>query len=622
MRPALPALAGAIFCRGAHGLADAPEEIQLTADIIGDFDAISFASLSPTEATARSPQCKAFPGDPSWPSEDEWSRLNKTLGGALLKPLPPASVCYSTSPNFNAEACRFLVNNGSRTTFYLDDPVTILTQWPQGNTCLLSPNPAGNCTQGGFPAYVVNATTVKHVQAAVNFARNKNIRLVIKNTGHDSVGRSTGAGSLSVWTHYLKGFEFLPEYSQPGGNYHGPAARVGAGLQVWEAFAHAERHNVTLVGASCLTVGSYGGWITGGGHSPLSSKLGLGVDQVLELRVVTADGRYVTADPQTNRDLFFAMRGGGGSTYGIVISAIAKAHPPINLTIASFSFALGNTSSTTPGPSVTVADVDTFWKGFNAVYAFGIPTVDAGGYLWTTARPAGSGRYQMQVQVQMPGLTPAAATAFVQPLIDTLNNLGIPVGITTPTTQVYSSQTGSHGGAPGNGYFASRLFPRAVFENTTLFAAVMTAARATVEAGYTFHGLNMAPTVQAGGYAAPAGLNPVWRDTAMHADVFANVNMGSVTPAEAAAAQRRLNGYMDAIRMATPGGGAYFNECDVLEPDWQTSFFGSNYDRLVRIKRNWDPWHVFWAPTTPGSEAWAVQTPNELPTQNGRLCRV
>jgi hypothetical protein len=126
------------------------------------------------------PRCKAFPGDASWPGEDEWRRLNKTLGGVLLNPLPPASVCYRTSPDFSAEACSFLANNASQTSFYLDDPVTILNQWPQGNTCLLSQDPTGNCTRGGYPVYVVNATSVKHVQAAVNFARNNNVRLVIK----------------------------------------------------------------------------------------------------------------------------------------------------------------------------------------------------------------------------------------------------------------------------------------------------------------------------------------------------------------------------------------------------------------------------------------------------------
>ncbi len=299
-----------------------------------------------------------------------------------------------------------------------------------------------------------------------------------------------------------------------------------------------------------------------------------------------------------------------------------KAHPQLNLTIASFSFSVANTTSSTPGPSVTVADAEVFWKGFNAVFSFGIPTVDAGGYLWTNGIPTGNGRYVMQVQVQMPGLTPAEVTALVDPLIRSLNKIGIPVAITTPSTTVYSSQTGSTGGAPGNGYFASRLFPRRAYEDATLFAAAMTAARAAVEAGYRFHGLNMAPTLKAAGYPSPAGVNPVWRDIVMHADVFASINVGAVSPSEAAAAQRRLNGVMEPLRAATPGGGSYFNEADALEPNWQTSFFGSNYDKLVRIKRERDPWHVFWAPTTPGSEEWAVQSSGGLPTQNGRLCRV
>jgi hypothetical protein len=273
---------------------------------------------------------------------------------------------------------------------------------------------------------------------------------------------------------------------------------------------------------------------------------------------------------------------------------------------------------------VTVAETEAFWRGFNEVFAFGIPTIDARGYLWTNGIPLGNDQYLMQVQVQMPGLTPDEVAAFFQPLLNTLNNLGIPVAITLPTTQVYSSQTGTRGGEPSNDYFASRLFPRSAYEDATLFAAAMDAARAAVEAGYIFHGLNTAPTLEAAGYPYPAGVNPLWRRIAMHADVISTVDMGVLTRAEAAAAQRRLNRHMDALRAATPGGGAYFNEADILEPDWQRSFFGANYAKLARIKREWDPWHVFWAPTTPGSEAWAVQGRDEgfIPTQNGRLCRV
>jgi hypothetical protein len=166
---------------------DSSIETRLTPEAIGDFDAVAFADVNNRSPTPR-PRCKAFPGDPEWPTDEEWSRFNKTVGGALLKPLPPASVCYTTSPNFNAEACSFLLNNASRTSFYLDDPVTILTLWPQGNTCLPPPNPTGTCTQGGYPVYVVNATAVKHVQAAVNFARNKNVRLIIKSASLPSMG--------------------------------------------------------------------------------------------------------------------------------------------------------------------------------------------------------------------------------------------------------------------------------------------------------------------------------------------------------------------------------------------------------------------------------------------------
>lgn len=160
-----------------------PHDTQLTTRDISVFPSIGFESQSLlTEATA--PRCKAFPGDTDWPSDVEWDRLNRTLGGALLKPLPPASVCYPSSPNYNPSACFALFTKA----YYLDDPVSPAQQWTTGNACLpvWNLNATGNwnstltCKQGGFPMYVVNATSVRDVQAAVNFARNKNIRLVIK----------------------------------------------------------------------------------------------------------------------------------------------------------------------------------------------------------------------------------------------------------------------------------------------------------------------------------------------------------------------------------------------------------------------------------------------------------
>ena len=90
------------------------------------------------------------------------------------------------------------------------------------------------------------------------------------------------------------------------------AVLVGAGVQAFELQNFASQHNIT-VATPHDTVGIAGGWIAAGGHGSLASKIGLGSDQVLSMNVVTADGQFLTVDPETNRDLWWALRGGGPS---------------------------------------------------------------------------------------------------------------------------------------------------------------------------------------------------------------------------------------------------------------------------------------------------------------------
>jgi FAD/FMN-containing dehydrogenase len=80
---------------------------------------------------------------------------------------------------------------------------------------------------------------------------------------------------------------------------------------MFEIYSEAAKNKVTVVGGAGLTVG-IGGWITGGGHSPISSKFGLGADRVLEMEVVTADGELRTVNSTSNPGLFWAMRGVSG----------------------------------------------------------------------------------------------------------------------------------------------------------------------------------------------------------------------------------------------------------------------------------------------------------------------
>ena len=72
------------------------------------------------------------------------------------------------------------------------------------------------------------------------------------------------------------------------------------------------RNNITFLSAGGPTVGIAGGFLQGGGHSAYTSYYGLAADQVLSIQAVTSDGRFVTADFETNTDLFWAFRGGGG----------------------------------------------------------------------------------------------------------------------------------------------------------------------------------------------------------------------------------------------------------------------------------------------------------------------
>ncbi|KAI0888068.1 FAD-binding domain-containing protein [Annulohypoxylon maeteangense] len=603
------------------------EEEQLVEADVRAFPAIAFGNSSAVTLLDDEPECREYPGSSNWPLEEEWLLLNQSLGGALIKGVPPAAVCYDGSFKDEA-ACTFLVRNSSMNRFYINNPVTVLSEWGEGDTChaTLQPQSGDTCTQGAFPTFVINATTARQIQIGVNFARNRNLRLVIKNTGHDFVGRAVGLGSLSIWTHYLKDFEYLPRYQV--GEYDGKAGRVGAGIESWEMFSQMDKYNVTFVVAGGYTVGAYGGWMAGGGHSALASKYGLGADQVLSLQVVTADGRFITADPNQNTDLFYALRGGGGSTFGVVTSAVVKAHPYTTVLSTSIRFSTSEVNG-----SVDPSENEKFWKGFDLYHEFGKKIVDDGGTACMLKSPSApyvsrmsssNDSYSFMTDVELPNVSEEYLSAFVQPLLDDLQAAGIDVTARAPSpaTNWLASARAGIGDTPGSSRFASRLLPRANFEDPELFQATQLALRQSIEEGYRFHGIHIQPTEAVAGYPGSGNaVNPAFRRAIMHADLFDSTTIRGLSPMAWKETHAQLANAMDRWRNVTPGAGAYINECDVEEPEWQQAFFGSNYERLLEIKKARDPWGVFYAPTTVGSEGWVVRTEDDMPTQNGMLCR-
>lgn len=256
-----PAVEVVAATAAAGALLQSTEVQQLTEDVVTrifDHEATAeYASYftfgddpvsPPTQPQARA-ACKAFPGDPSWPRDEVWGVFDQLLGGALIPTKPLGAPCYDSKWGARDDIeCANIIKNSTNANFLSADPTA--NYWPifQGRTCQPRNETSGSeCTIGGYPEYAINVTSVAQIQLAVNFARAANLRLVIKNTGHCYLGKSLGAGALSLWMHNLKDIEYLPNYEGPG--YSGPAMKLAAGVSVREVYEVAEKNNVTVLGA-------------------------------------------------------------------------------------------------------------------------------------------------------------------------------------------------------------------------------------------------------------------------------------------------------------------------------------------------------------------------------------
>lgn len=134
------------------------------------------------------------------------------------------------------------------------------------------------------------AESTVHVQQAVRFARTHNLRLIIRNTGHDTSGRSSGADALQIFTQNLDDIVYTRDFRATGSNASlGPAVTFGAGVTFEQLYTRGAVDGFMVTGGDCVSVGAAGGFIQGGGVPPfLGHTWGLGVDNALEFEIVTA----------------------------------------------------------------------------------------------------------------------------------------------------------------------------------------------------------------------------------------------------------------------------------------------------------------------------------------------
>jgi len=481
------------------------------------------ASPSPTQEGTPAP---ASPAATPTARAADWDSLGRALKGELVRPADPAY-----------DAARILYN----TRF---DSIR-----PQG---------------------VARCVSVDDVRTCVAFAAQTGVPLALRSGGHSYGGWSTGTG-LVVDTGPISRIE-APAQGR---------VTVGAGAKLIDVYAALAPAGAGLPGGSCATVGITG-LALGGGVGVLSRSWGLTSDDLLAAEVVTADGRIVECDAQREPDLFWALRGGGGS-FGAVTSLTFRTHPagPLALGFLSWPWSAAN-------PVIAA------WQSWQR---------EAPATVWSNlhldADPAGA-RLSLY----------AVGTDGISSLRAELDRLDAASGLRASRgTQVSSFMDVMLLDAGCAGRTASQCHlrgqtPEGVLERETFAAKSIVASEALSAGAIDLLVTGLAnPPVGTSASVIYDALGGAVSNVAMDATAFPHRRalgvlqfvVGWSDPAREADAVAWLRSYHGAVR-AKDGTAAYANYADPDLADWPGAYYGTNYARLQRIKRAYDPKELFTFP--------------------------
>lgn len=576
------------------------------------------ASESAVLADSKPTDCRCLPTSPCWPTDRQWQELSKQLDGKLVKPELLTLACQT---GINSQACK-------------DELIKIK------NPFYVQSKPGGTQTQGWLNAwsntpsvYAVEAKTTKDIARAVDFAREHNLRIIVKGGGHDYLGRSSAPDSLLVWTHDMREVKYIPDFIPTGApNFESaiPVITAEAGTRWIEAYNVATNQNHLYVqGGGCASVGAAGGFIQGGGFGSLSKKFGTGAAGIVQVEVVTADGQILIANKYQNSDLFWAIRGGGGGTYGIVSKVTLKLHQlPSSFGIYSAQISAKNDDSF----KVLIKKFLDFYENklnneywgeqfaFNSKNQLNIFMVYQGlnsnqannvwkdFNSWIKQNKSNYTIKNKNIQVPPVDMWNYAYWKKYHPEMVTANTLpGALEG-----EYWWSSNTDE---ASQYIYtYQSWWMPEPLLTNepnlVKLSAAFFKASRAGNVSVHINKGLSGA-SEEAIANSKETSTNP----SVFNADALVLMGAGSDKiisgvkdyQPDYKAAQVKVDIISAAMKNLVdlaPNSGTYANEADYFQKNWQQDFWGDNYSRLLSVKQKYDPQGLFYCHHCVGSEFW------------------
>lgn len=259
---------------------------------------------------------------------------------------------------------------------------------------------------------------------------------------------------------------------------------------------------------------------------------------------------------------------------------------------------------------------DKFWTAAKAWFDRANDNVDAGCYAHAEIEPLGSDFVLTMQPFFAPNKTATQLNTILAPYLSKLTSLNIPFSPkVTEYNSFYAAWQAEFPFEPTpnvSTIIASRLIFRSNFATEASRSTTFNVLRQSVESGISVKAINM----NTRGTNPDTAVNPALRNAVYH--FIASTRVDPKSPSAARAAL--TNGTMAKWRDITPGSGAYVNEADRMEPNWQRSFWGDKYDRLLSIKKEMDPRDTFWVNKGVGSEGWRVES--DKGDENGKLCRV
>lgn len=348
----------------------------------------------------------------------------------------------------------------------------------------------------------------------------------------------------------------------------------------------------------------------GGGHSPATHDFGLGADQVLEAQVVLASGKVITASACENSEIFFAIRGGGPSSYGVVVSTVIKAHPTNRVAAQLFGFA-----------PLTPNDTSAFMEAIAIVYQAYPNLSDSGfsGYgSWSIYSPTpivANSSIGFVHTIAKFGKTAAEAKALFASTAAQLSKYNGSLYMTTtyfdfPTYfAYYNALSGIVTPVGQTAALGSRLLDRqALTGNVTALKNTLSIIAGTPEQATSTNIVFVGGGQVFADASDPySGVNPAWRKAYVHNIVARGWAPGSSSATIQGVYEDITNNKVQAMKALAPEMGCYMNEADRNDPDYLKDFYGAHAQKLEGIKRRWDPEGVFYCPTCVGSEQWTVQ---------------